>query len=253
VSDGSGTSPPHSVRCPAGWRLRDVDVPRPAGRRRFDASESTFAFVRGTDAAGVVIRTAGGAYDNGVGPRSFAAWFAITAADGSATPDAWELEITGPGLPASDPLRSTYWALFPRQMLWAPGVPASPGVYTVTARSGTTALSAPIVVGAPAWMDLPFGVTATAGAQGSARATWTPAVEARSYLASAYDVETGEVEIALWVGGPGVEFPPGSFVPGRAYEVLVAASDADMVWGEIVPTQVAVAENVFERASFIAR
>jgi hypothetical protein len=209
--------------------------------------------VRGTDAAGVVIRTAGGAYDNGVGPRSFAAWFAITAADGSATPDAWELEITGPGLPASDPLRSTYWALFPRQMLWAPGVPASPGVYTVTARSGTTALSAPIVVGAPAWMDLPFGVTATAGAQGSARATWTPAVEARSYLASAYDVETGEVEIALWVGGPGVEFPPGSFVPGRAYEVLVAASDADMVWGEIVPTQVAVAENVFERASFIAR
>jgi hypothetical protein len=87
---------------------------RPALPIRFDASEATCGFVRPHSGANpIVIRTAGGAYDYGIGPRSLAVWLSITGADGTPTAETWDLEITGPGIPAYEPLAATYWGGFP--------------------------------------------------------------------------------------------------------------------------------------------
>jgi hypothetical protein len=176
----------------------------------------------------------------------------ITDPSGVPTSATWEVEVVGPNLPANAPLSLTYWARFPRLIAWAPSVPATPGAYTVTARSGAVVAQGQFTVGAPAWLDQPLGVTATDGAQGSARAGWQAVAGARAYLASAYDHLTGERTASGWVAGTSIDFPADSFLAGRSYDVFVAATDADMAGGA-VPTQVSIAENVFDFASFTAR
>lgn len=219
----------------------------------FHVSEARLGFVRpDASAPAVLIRAAGGAYDDGIDARSLAFWVSITDPGGVPTSATWDVEVIGPNLPANAPLSLTYWARFPRLMAWAPSIPATPGVYTVTAWSGAIAAQAQFTVGAPAWLGQPLGVTATDGAQGSARAEWQAVTGARAYLASAYDHLTGARTASGWVGGTSIDFPAGSFVAGRSYDVFVAATDADMTGGA-VPTQVSVAENVFDFASFTAR
>jgi len=122
----------------------------------------------------------------------------------------------------------------------------------VTARSAVGAVTTQIAVGAPLWLDQPLGVTAIDGAQGAAHMAWEPVVGSSAYLASAYDGATGALVASAWVAVTSADFPAGTFVPGRSYDVFVAATDADMVNGA-VPTQVSVAENVFDYASFTAR
>lgn len=221
---------------------------------RFDVSEARLALVRPDGVEpGTLIRLAGGAYDDGIGARSLAIWASIADAQGAATAEAWTVEVVGPNLPAGAPLTFTYWASFPRLVVWAPGVPASPGTYTATATSaGGTAVVARFTVGSPAWLDLPLGVTAVDGAQGSAHVSWDPVAGAASYLASAYDSVTGAPVASQWVAVPAADFPQGTFLAGLSYDVFVAASDADMVGGT-VPTQISVAENVLLYASFVAR
>ncbi|WP_242393563.1 hypothetical protein [Anaeromyxobacter oryzisoli] len=223
----------------------------PALPPTIDVSESRLGVARSDGAAAVVLRSVGGAYDDGVGPRSLAVWLSIASADGSATTSTWDLQIIGPNLPASDPLTLTYHANFPRTLAWAPGIPAAQGTYTVTAQSGGAVAVGTFTVGAPAWLDQPLGLVATAGAQGSASATWSAVVGARAYLLSAYDSVSGALVASAWFSGTDGAFPQGTFTPGSAYDVYLAASDADLVLGT-VPTQVSVAENVFDFSRFVA-
>jgi len=219
----------------------------------FHVSEARFGFAR-TDgtALPVVLRAAGGAYDDGIGERSLAVWLSITDPDGVPTSATFTVDVVGPNLPADAPLVITYWKNFPRLMAWATGVPATPGVYTVTAQSAAGAAATQFTVGAPEWLAQPLGATATDGAQGSAQASWAPVTGALAYLVSAYDASTGALVASEWVAGTSASFPAGTFVAGKRYDVFVAATDADMVSGAI-PTQVSIAENVFDYGSFTAR
>jgi hypothetical protein len=221
--------------------------------RRFDASEARLGIARGEGPAPVVLSAAGGAYDDGVDARSLAVWLSVTAADGSATSTDWEIEVVGPNLPASAPLELTYHANFPRTLAWAPGIPAAPGTYVVTVRSGTSAAVTQFAVGSPAWLDQPLGLEASAVAQGSASFSWEPVAGAKSYLVSAYDAETGALHASAWFTGTGGSFPANSFEPDHEYDTFLAATDADMAPLGEVPTQVSVAENVFDFVRFVAK
>ena len=225
----------------------------PALPSRFDVSEARLGFARtdGTTPARVLM-AAGGAYDNGVGPRSIAVWLALENADASPVTSDWSVEIVGPNLPPENPLVVDYWAGFPRLMAWAVGVSAAQGTYTATATSGAAVAVTQFTVGAPAWLSMPTGVVATDGAQGSAHVTWAFVVGAGSYLASAYDAVTGELIASQWTPATATDFPMYTFTAGRGYDVYVAVADVDMVGGA-VPTQVSVAENVFDYATFVAR
>lgn len=225
---------------------------RPLDGGAFHVSEARLGFARTAGAAPVLARVVGGAYDDGIGPRAIAVWISFTDPAGAPTSAAWNVEIVGPNLPAEAPLRLAYPPTLPRLMAWAPEVPAAPGTYSLVATSTTGSVSGRFTIGAPAWLGVPLAITARDGAQGSAEAAWDAVPGARAYLASAYDAITGDRVASLWVGGTSVHFPPGTFVPGRSYDVFVAATDADMASGEI-PTQVAVAENVFDFATFVAR
>jgi hypothetical protein len=227
--------------------------PTPPLPARFDVAEARLAFLRPGGAAPVEqLRAAGGAYDDGIGGRALAVWLALGAPDGTATAEAWDVEITGPNLPADDPLVIRYGARLPRLVAWAPTIPATPGTYGVVARSGETALATQLTVGDPAWLDLPLGVSASDGALGSARATWEPVAGAAAYLVRAYDAETGTFAASQWAAGTDTTFVQGTFTAGRAYQVFVAATDADMLGGA-APGQLAVSEDVFDFATFVAR
>lgn len=217
----------------------------------FDVSAARLGFARSAGVAPVVLQAAGGAYDDGVGSRSLAVWLSIAAVDGTATTSSWDVQVVGPNLPAGAPLALTYHANFPRTLAWAPGIPAAQGTYTVTAQSGTTAVAGTFTVGAPAWLDQPLGLAATGGSQGSASASWAAVAGARSYLLAAYDGTTGALVTSAWFGGTSGSFPQGTFTAGSAYDVYLAATDADMALGT-VPTQVSVAENVFDFSRFVA-
>lgn len=226
---------------------------RPELGARFDVSEARIGFNR-TDgtAPPALIRAAAGAYDDGIGSRSLAVWLSITDPSGVPTSSPWNVQVVGPNLPPSAPLALTYWGNFPRLMAWAPGLPATPGVYTLTAQSGTSAATIEVSLGEPAWIDPPFAVTASDAARGGAAASWAAVTGARAYLAAAYDAVTGDLVASQWSAGTSTSFPAETFVAGRSYDVFVSATDADMVYGA-VPTQVSIAENVFEYATFTAR
>lgn len=227
---------------------RDASPSLPA---RFDVSEARLGVARVDGAGAVVLRAAGGAYDDGVGERSLAVWLSLGAADGTPTTSTWDLEIVGPNLPASTPLKLTYYANFPRTLSWAPGVPATPGTYTVTAQSGAAAVAGAFTVGAPEWLGLPFGLKAQALGLGSASASWDPVAGAKSYLVAAYD-QSGTLVTSAWFAGTSGTFPQGSFTVDRAYDLFLVGADVDMTSSEI-PTQVSLAENVFDYASFVAK
>ncbi|MCM2333473.1 MAG: hypothetical protein NDI82_05950 [Anaeromyxobacteraceae bacterium] len=226
---------------------------RPSLPARFDASEARLGFVRPAGPApALVLRAAGGAYDDGVDPRSLAIWLSVGATDGAASSAAWDVEVVGPNLPAEAPLRFVYHASFPRTLVWAPGSPATPGTYSAIARSGSLALISTFTVGAPAWLDQPMGLVATDAAQGAADASWAPVAGARSYLLTAYEAASGQLVASAWFAGSSGSFPAATFTPGVAYDVYLAATDADMASGT-APAQVSVAENVFDFARFVAR
>ena len=220
---------------------------------RFDVSEGRLGFVR-TDGSTppLSLQMSGGAYDNGVGPRSIAVWLSLANVDGSAVASDWTVSIVGPNLPPEDPITLTYWAGFPRLAAWAVGVPAATGIYTAIATSGGQVAVGQFAVGYPAWLAAPTGVVATDGAQGSASVSWSPVVGVGSYLASAYDAVTGLLVASQWTKGTSTLFPQGSFAAGRRYDVYVAVSDVDMI-GDAVPTQISIAENVFDYSTFVAR
>jgi hypothetical protein len=227
---------------------------RPVLPDRFDVSEARLALSRTDGAPPVAVLGAvgGGFHDGTSSPgRGLAVWVSILNADGSPTAVPWTVEVVGPGLPATAPMRFTYPANFSRIMVWA-AVPASPGSYGLIARSSAGALGRPLAIGTLPTIDAPMGMVASAGAQGSATVTWSAVTGAASYLVSARHRATQDFVMSQWVAGPVASFPAYTFVADETYDVFVAATDADMVGGT-PPTQFAITENSFEPASFVGR
>lgn len=220
---------------------------RPTLPARFDMSEGRLSFLRSGASPVVVLVAAGGAIDWGIGERTLAVWLSILNADGTPTASPWSVSVTGPGL--SSPITFTYPANFSRRLLWSYYDAATPGLYTATAASSSGTFTGSFSVGAPAVLDIPTGVTAAGGAQGSATVDWTPVTGARSYLVGVWQGAT--FVTSQWVSAPPASFPQGSFTPGT-YDVYVAATDADMTGGER-PAQVAVAENTMEPGSLVVQ
>lgn len=224
----------------------------PALPARFDVSEARLAFSNPAPGAPAFHAVAaGGAIDYSSGTPGLAVWISVANADGTAPTVAWTIDIVGPGLPPSAPLTVTYGANLPRLLFWSYDVPATPGVYSFTATSTAGALAGTFTVGTPASLDIPQGVTATAGPQGSATVDWSAVPVARSFLVSAYDHVAGAFVASEWVSVAPAKFPQGSFASGSIYDVYVDATDADMLGGA-APTQVAISENTFQPATFVA-
>lgn len=219
---------------------------------QFDVSEARLAFVRPDEITpAVTLSAAGGAFDFGTSTRGLAVWLAIHAADGAPTATPWDVTIVGPQLPASAPVAFTYPALFPRQMVWSYEIPATPGVYALTATSGAVAISTTFTLGDPAPLPFVLDAAAEAAGAGGARVSWTPVAGARAYLVEVWDPATGTPAASQWVAAPPARMPDGSFTPGVAYDVYVAATDADMSVGG-VPTGFAVSEYPYAPPRFTA-
>lgn len=228
---------------------------RPALPDRFDVSEARLAFTRGGAApAPAVLRVAGGAFDDGTSSptRGLAVWTSILNADGTPTTVPWTIEVVGPGLATSAPLRFTYPANFSRLVVWVAEVPAVSGSYGAVARSSAGSVAGPFGVGALPTIGAPTGIAAGAGAQGSGWVTWTAVPGAASYLVTARHRVTQRYASAQWVAGLGASFPADTFVAGETYDVFVAASDADVVGGG-PPAPFAITENTYQPVGFVAR
>lgn len=226
--------------------------PSPPLPGRFDVSEGRLAFVRPAGTAPAVsLAVAGGVLDYGTSTRGLAAWLSIRAPDGSPTASAWDVSVVGPGLSAAAPLTFAYPARFPRQMVWSYDVPATPGTYALTATSGDQAISATFTVGAPT--SLPFVLDAAAAPAGTlgARVDFGAVAGARAYLVDVWDPAAQRTVASQWVPAPPAVFPDGSFVDGTAYDVYVAATDADMS-GATVPLGFSVSEYPYSPAGFVA-
>jgi hypothetical protein len=227
----------------------DRSPPMPA---RFDVSEGRLAFVRpGGTAPAVTLAAAGGALDYGTSTPGLAVWLSIRAPDGTPTANAWDVSVVGPGLSAAAPLTFTYPAQFPRQMVWSYDVPATPGTYALTATSGAQAITTTFAVGTTS--PLPFVLDATAAPAGSlgARVDFSAVDGARAYLVDVWDPGAQRTVASQWVPAPPAVFPDGSFADGIAYDVYVAATDADMS-GATVPLRFSVSEYPYSPAGFVA-
>ncbi len=210
---------------------------RPALPARFDVSEGRLSFLRAGAAPAVVLEAAGGAIDWGIGERTFAVWLSILNADGTPNANTWTVSVNGASL--SSPIVFTYPGNFPRFLSWSYYDAATPGLYTVSASSSAGTIASAFSIGAPAALDIPTGVSATGGANGSASIDWNAVTGAHSYLASVW--QGAAFVTSQWVSSPPASWPQGTFTSGL-YDVYVAATDADMVGGAR-PAQVAVAEN----------
>lgn len=227
----------------------------PALPDRFDVSEARLAFRRedGSPPVAALAAVGGGFHDGTSWPgRGLAIWVSILNGDGTATAEPWAVEVVGPGLPATGALTLTYPANFSRLMVWTASIPAASGSYGLVARSASGSAARAFTIGALPTIDAPTGIVARAGAQGSADVAWAGVAGAASYLVTARDATTGDYVSAQWVAGTTASFPPATFVADRAYEVQVAATDADMVLGS-QPERFAITENSYQPASFVGR
>jgi hypothetical protein len=225
----------------------------------FPVTEARVGVGVGSTGEPVVLRAAGGRIDFGLGSPGLAVWLSITSPDGGPTGDTWDLTITGPGLPASLPLETSYPGALPRVMQWAYGVPPDLGLYAVEARSrtGAGAIRARFAIGEPTPLDAPTGLAAEALAQGGARVTWSAVPRAASAFAALYtrptDLDPASRFVAgQWVNGTEATFPAGTVQPGVAYDAYMTATDADVVGGG-TPTRVSASENSYAPAGFVGR
>ncbi len=215
---------------------------------RVDVSHARLGLLRRDTGAPLLLRAAGGRIDYGLVP-GLAVWIGLARGDGTADGGTWSVEVTGPNLPAGDPLRFTLPANFTRLMVWVYGVAPDPGLYTLTARSGAEAVATQFAIGAPDPLTLPDGISAQTPGSGTVKLTWNAVPGARSYLAAAW---LGNAYVAgQWVAGTEAQFPAGTFTMGVTYDVYVTATDADMAGGS-PPTRVSASENSYTPASFVA-
>lgn len=218
----------------------------------FDVSEGRLAFARVDGEQTIKAFAAGGSIQFGTANPGLALWLGITRADGTPTAESWAVEVVGPGLPLGAPLKFTYPASTGRHLAWTYDAPAEAGQYSLVARSSSGALSAVFSVGEPRALGGPQDVVAEALANGGAKVRWRPVDGARSYFTGVWARDTGKYSAGSWTSVAEAQFAAGAFTPGVAYDVYVAATDADMQSG-VAPTQVSVSENTYYPAGFVGR
>jgi hypothetical protein len=220
----------------------------PAMPPSFDVSHVRLGLLRRSSEAPLVLRAAGGRIDYGLVP-GLSIWVGLSSPDGSPDDQEWTIAVTGPELPASDPLVFELEANFTKRLVWAYGVPPSPGLYTVIASNGGESITTQFAIAPPLPLPLPEGVAASGDARGGARVVWDQVAGAQSYLASAW---LGSSYVAgQWVTGTSADFLDRTFTSGLTYDVYVAAVDFDVRAGP-PPTRVSVSENSYTPARFTA-
>lgn len=221
---------------------------RPALPPALHLAEGRLAFARGGGT--VIARAAGGQMDYGGATTGLA--FHLSIADPSLR--SWSVSVVGPGLPASNPLRTTYPAGAPHLLTWTYDVPALPGRYSLSATSTDgLALATQFEIGTPALLDRPTDVSPRGLANGAASVSWAPVSGARSYYVSVWDHQSATFASGRWVADSSAAFSSGTFTAGRTYDVYVAAADVDMTSPPPAQvTQVSLTENTYLPASFTA-
>jgi hypothetical protein len=216
----------------------------------WNASESRLGFVR--PAAGgspVTLRAAGGPFLFGATEPGLA--ILIDLRDGGAPPsEAWTVEVVGPGLSETRPLRFVLGANNARRMTWSYDVAASAGTYSAVARAGTRSVSTLFTVAAGGLLAAPTGVVATAEATGALSVSWSADAAAKSHFVGVWN--EGTFAGGQWVTGPVASFGPHSFAAGETYEVFVVSTDVDLA-ATAFPARLIASENAFHPATFTAR
>ncbi len=217
---------------------------------RWSASEARLGFVRpDAGSAALRLRAAGGPFHYGATQPGLAVLVDLRES-GVAPSGAWDVEVTGPGLSASAPMRFSVAALEARQLVWSYDAGAYPGLYSVVARSGGRSVSSRFSVGEVDGLALPSAVTATAANNGAADVAWTADPNARSTYVGVW--AGGAYAAGQWVSTSRASFPVGSFAAGTTYDVYVATTSVDLGAAEL-PTQLSVSEDTFNPPSFTAR
>lgn len=220
----------------------------PAMPPTFHVSQARLGLLRRASGAPLVLRAAGGRIDYGLVP-GLAIWVGLSAADGSPDGGAWSIAVTGPDLPASDPLSFELPANFTKRLVWSYGLPPAPGLYTLVASNGVESITTQFAIAPPLSLPLPEGASVSGDAKGGAHVTWDRVPGAQSYFASTW---LGSAYVAgQWVTGTSADFLAGTFDSGLTYEVYVAAADFDVTAGP-PPTRVSVSENSYTPARFTA-
>jgi hypothetical protein len=181
-----------------------------------------------------------------------ALWISLMRPDGTPLEVGGEVELVGPGLPAEAPLRFAYPARVLRHLVWSYDTAPLPGRYALTARLGGQSLSTTFSIGELTPLDAPRDVRAAPSPSGGASVSWRAVERARTYHVSVWDAGWGTLVSGLWTSGAEASFGPGTFVPGRLYDVYVAATDVELFTAG-TPSRVTVSENTYLPASFIAR
>jgi hypothetical protein len=221
----------------------------PAG---FSVSEGRLAFARsGTPASTLKLSMAGGALYYGRTQPGLALWLGITQADGNPTPEAWSIEVVGPGLAAGSPLRFTYPPAAHTHLVWSYDAQSLPGHYSVAATSETRSLSGTFTIGEPSTLETATGIVVEPSSSGGATVKWSAVPSAKRYYVSAWARDTSMLVAALWADEPLARFAAGTFLSGSRYDVYVAASDVAAL-PTTPPDRVTVSENTYFPTSFTA-
>jgi hypothetical protein len=227
---------------------------RPALPKTFSVSEGRIGFVKGGDGAVALrARAVGGRFDYGAQKRGLAVWMSLTGAGGAMPTESFKIEIVGPGISGSAPMTVSYPEGVDRFIIWSYDVEARPGRYTLLATSSTRSVSASFSVPEQGpGLSSPTNVVATAFGAGGANVSWEPVAGAASYFVGVWTRRSGLYSTGRWVTGSTTRFDPGTFAMGTAYDVYVAASNVDMTLPAAVPESLALSENTYAPAGFVA-
>jgi hypothetical protein len=231
--------------------IADVAGQHPVLPDVFEVATRAFGFVRGDATSSTVqVHAAGGAIRYGSALPGLAFHLSIEDPENRT----WALEVFGPGIPASSPLRATYPAGQVQQITWTYEVPATQGSYSLMATTGTSSISTQFVVGTPPALTLPGDVAIQNPLSGGCGVTWSAVAGAAAYYASVWAHDSGTFAAGQWVTTTSAHFAPGTFTAGVAYDVYVAAADVDPTGSPAArPNQVSVSENTYLPVGFTAQ
>jgi hypothetical protein len=223
-------------------RLPELDVS--AGRLAFTRSDGS--------APTLTFSVAGGRFDYGAGDPGLALWLSLRQPDGGVSPEAWTVNVVGPGIPTEAPLELTYPANTPQTALWAYDVSLAEGLYSLTASAdgGTPPLSTQFRVPAQTPMAPPLDVTATAAPSGGASVQWTAAPDAGSYFVGVWNRATGVFTAGQWVTSSPTTFASQTFAASTDYDVYVTAATADLTAPPVPHADFQASENTYSPAGF---
>lgn len=222
----------------------------------FHVSEARVGFLKGESAPGFQLHAAGGSLNFGPQSGGVAVWLALGTSTGGPPAEEWTVSSVGPGISPSSPLLVSFPPGAFQKLSWSYDLTPRSGTYTVIAQAGAKRVATSFTIGDAPSLPIADGVEARPLASGAAEVSWQPVAKAASYYVSVWRSGTGVTAptAGIWVAAPPAKFAPGTFQAGLAYDVYVAATDADMTLASAPPgrSAVSVSENTYTPASFTA-